>query len=269
MNETRRTTDIPPSTHECVSNTGRAAKDHLGLGHQELLARGYVKIGLCRECLTRFAPCDVVDERPAATDPSQYIVDDARLGDCPKCCGPVFVTHDVQCEACGEVWFWWDLVDVTAADVEDGKNVGIVGPCPSCGQPCYLVGAVPTAEAGEAEEAGPPRGITGVRAKTDMEFRSIHRDALENLGEAYVCFIEATERLAMAEEFIGRMSASVVDEFDSIDGKPEWPSDAFAYYNEQLGAAGALGDMANALAERVSKISTGLREHDRRHVRKP
>jgi hypothetical protein len=239
-------------------------EDHLALGAQQLFEKGYVKVGLCRECLTRHAPCDVLNPRPAIEDPATFIEDGARLGDCTKCGGPVLVTHDLQCATCGEFWFWWDIKGLTASDVT--KSEDVIAGCPSCDGDCYLVGVGATAR---ATAYGPPRGITGARAKTDMEFRRIHKGALENLGEAYGGLVEATQYLAEVEEFIGSMSASVVDEFDSIEGVPEWPSDAFAFYNEQLGAAGALRSMANALAERVNRISVGLREHDHRHVRKP
>lgn len=261
------TTDIAPVTHSCVADQAREdGENRLGYGYQQLFEEGYVKIGLCRECLTRIAPCDVDDPTKAAKDSRTYIDDGTRLGDCTRCGGPVLVTHDIQCDRCGECWFWWDLKGVTAANVEDGKNTSVIGGCPSCDGNCYLVGVESTAE---AARMGAPRGITGARAKTDMQFRKMHRNALENLGEAYGCVVEATQRLALVEEAIGRLTSLVVDEFDSIEGEPKWPSDAFAYYNEQLGAAGAFRNMANAMAERINDIATGIREHDRRHVRKP
>jgi hypothetical protein len=56
---------------------------------------------------------------------------------------------------------------------------------------------------------------------------------------------------------------AIADEDGNIH--PQWPSDAFAYYNEQLGRASAIQDTIKSMAERISSIHRGLRMHDRRH----
>lgn len=259
-----------PSKRACVANSIRADDTYIGIGHDQLLEGGHVKVGRCRECRKRVAPCDLSYKTDAARDPSTYFEDGTRLGGCPMCGADVFVECDLQCSGCGEMWFWWEFEGLAHKDVEDTRNDNAIGSCPSCNEPCYLVGVGATAD---AAREGPPRGITGLRARTNTDFRDLHRAALETIKDAYMCAVEATEKLAVVEEFIGQMSWDVVDSFDAVedrDGevKAEWPSDAFAYYNEQLGRAVAMRCMVNAAAENINDIAVGLREHDRRWVRK-
>jgi hypothetical protein len=260
-----------PSQHECMAETCRTNDTKIGHGHDSLFEEGFVKVGRCRECRRRVAPCDVAYRTEESKDPRNYIEDGVRLGSCRECGGPVLVTMDVICEQCGEMWFWWDVPGLTASDVT-AKAKGVICQCPSCDGDCLMIGAEGTSE---AERGGTPRGLTGRFARQDVAFRASHRQALVHLMEAYTQAVEVAENLACACEAIGEMSAMVADEVDAIadkDGKihPQWPSDAFAYYNEQLGRAGAMQDTINSMAERISSIHRGLREHDRLHqVREP
>jgi hypothetical protein len=258
--------DKHPSQHECMADDCRTDESKIGEGHQALFEDGFVKVGRCRECRRRVAPCDVSYRTEESKDPRNFIEDGVRLGSCPHCSGPVFVEMDVICEQCGETWFWWDIYYLTASDVTSEAE-GVICQCPSCDGDCLMIGAEGTAE---AEQNGPPRGLTGRFARQDVAFRNSHRQALAHLMEAYTQAIEVTENLACACEALGEMSAMVADEMDAIadeDGNihPQWPSDAFAYYNEQLGRASAIQDTIKSMAERISSIHRGLRMHDRRH----
>jgi hypothetical protein len=258
----KKMTKKHPSQHECMSDACRTDESKIGYGHDALF---FVKVGRCRECLRRVAPCDVAYRTEESKDPRNYIEDGVRLGSCRECGGSVLVTMDVQCSVCGEMWFWWDVPGLRAADVTS-EATGVICSCPSCDGECFMIGA---GETSEIATVGPPRGIVGQLARSNAEFREIYRNALVHLKEAYTLAAQATESLAAAEEFIGRMTVSVVDEFDAImdkDGQvqPEWPSDAFAYYNEQLGRAVAMRGVANSVAEHINDIAVGLREHARR-----
>lgn len=259
-----------PSKHECMSPGCRNDKSKAGAGYEQLFEEGYVKIGLCHHCLKRLAPCDVEEPTEAAKDPRNYIEDGTHLGSCPDCghnC--VQVTMDVICVQCGEMWFWWEIHNLTAADVTSEAR-GVICQCPSCDGECFLVGSSYTAE---AEERGQPRGLTGRAARQDVTFRTVHRQAFVHLNEAYMTAVEAVENLAAAQEALGEMTSLVADEVDALtdrDGNvhPQWPSDAFAYYNEQLGRAGGMREVLNSVAERINDIHRGLLEHNRRFVEK-
>jgi hypothetical protein len=113
--------------------------------------------------------------------------------------------------------------------------------------------------------------MSETKIEAQEQFRRVHNNATAGLDGIAEELIETEDHLRVIVEHLGNMALAVEDEFDSIDGNAEWPSDAYVYFNENLGRVSTLVDLVGFVRAQTTDLAAGLRRHKDRYeeARKP
>jgi hypothetical protein len=107
--------------------------------------------------------------------------------------------------------------------------------------------------------------MSDTKIETPEQFERVHDNVttgLDGIGEELA---ETQDHLRVIVEHLGDMTLAVEDEFDSIDGKATWPSDAYVYYHENIGRVGTLVDLVGFVRAQTTDLAAGLRRHKERY----